>query len=184
MDVLKGAWPVLTAALVGVAITTAGCSSNKTTSTDTSINTSTRTSIAVSVSPADVGAAYVQSINELCSKTESEVVKIVPSGYSAATPVGVLLRQAPRLRTIYRAFDLQLANLAVPPAGRNAATAMHAYVTLSDLTKRKAIAAATRGQGSYRAEYNRQIAYWGSGAGAAALAKRDAAGISQDCNYR
>ncbi len=65
---------------------------------------------------------------------------------------------------------------------------MRANVMTSDAMKTKAIAAATKGQNAYRAEYNRQIAYFGTGtgtgAGAAVLAKRDATGISDNCNYR
>jgi hypothetical protein len=180
MDMLKQPWVVLSVALVGIAVAAVGCTSNKA----TAIHPSTHTSAELSVAPVDLGAAYVETINKLCLKTESDVVQIVPSGYSAATSVGVLLTQAPGLRKIYRAFDLQLAKVAVPPAGLTAAAAMRGYVATSDATKRKAIGAATKGQGSYRAEYNRQLIYWGSGAGAAVLAKRDAAGISQDCNYR
>jgi hypothetical protein len=180
MNRLKQSWSVLSIALVVVAVAAVGCTSNRAAATHTSTHTPAKSSVA----PADVGAAYVETINKLCSKTKSDVVEIVPSGYSAATSVAVLLKQAPGLRKIYRAFDRQLAKVAVPPAGKTAAAAMRGYVATSDATKRKAIAAATKSQGSYRAEYNRQLIYWGSGAGAAVLAKRDAAGISQDCNYR
>ena len=61
---------------------------------------------------------------------------------------------------------------------------MHAYVHTSDATQKQAIAAATEGQQAYRAEYDRQTTYRSTGAGAAVLAKRDAARFSEDRIYR
>ena len=111
------------------------------------------------VTEIDPVGKYVQVVNGLCDETMTAVRQIVPTWYSAETPVAQYRLDAPKLRKVYDTFDQKFAAVPVPAEAQAAASAFRAYVDASDRTKAAALAAASS-QATFAAEFARQDSYW------------------------
>lgn len=123
---------------------------------------------------------YVDSVNRLCDALLPKVVKVTDGG-SLDIPLKQFFEQLPAHQRLRDGFDRDLAKIPVPPAAKDAASALADYIAYANELDAKRLRAARQGQPAYRREIEAEL---NSAADDPSIAARDAAGFHESCNAR
>ena len=159
--------------LVGVLGVVCGCGSSSSSSPRSSVSSS------VTAAVTDV-QRYLDAVNALCDTLESNIIEVTNGG-SLDISLKDFFAQLPAHMKLRDEFDRQLASIPVPPAAKDKAAALNAYIRYANELDARRLAAAKRGRAAYTAEIDMEIK---TAANDPSIAARDAAGFNQSCNAR
>jgi hypothetical protein len=127
----------------------------------------------------DAVQQYLDAVNALCDALLPKVIAVTNGG-SFDIPLADFFKQLPAHTKLRADFDRQLATIPVPPAAKDKAAALAAYIRFANELDARRLAAAKKGKTAYAQE----IAAEADAADDPAIAARDAAGFAQSCNAR
>lgn len=134
--------------------------------------------------PADASAVavqhYLDAVNRLCDALLPKVIAATGGG-SFDIPLHEFFKQLPEHSRLRAEFDRNLARIPVPPAARDQAGALRAYIRFANKLDERRLAAARQGPAAYAREIRAERRY---AAGDPTIAARDAAGFHDSCNAR
>jgi hypothetical protein len=155
-------WARIIAVVAGAGLVVCACSSSPSSSAGT-----------------DPVQAYLGAVNALCDALQAKVIAVTHGG-SLDVRVQDYLAQQPAHAKLLADFDRQLALVPVPPAAKDKAAAMTAYINFADQLDAKRLAAARAGQAAYAKEIQSEATVESD----PTIAARNAAGFSPSCDAR
>jgi hypothetical protein len=166
-------WLRLTALVASASLAVCGCSSSSMSEPATSAASSP-----AHAADSDV-QTYLAAVNRLCDALLPKVIRVTHGG-SVDVPVKKYLVQQPAHARLLADFDRQLAGVPVPPAAKDKAAALAAYVRFADRLDAKRSAAAKRGEAAYAKEIRAEASL----ESAPAITALHTAGFGQSCEAR
>jgi hypothetical protein len=122
---------------------------------------------------------YLDAVNALCDALLPKVVAVTNGG-SFDIPLKDFFAQLPAHTKLRVDFDRQLAKIPVPPAAKDKAAVLDAYIRFANELDARRLAAAKQGA----AAYTKEIAAEADAGNDPTIAARDAAGFHESCNAR
>ncbi|HEX5090173.1 MAG TPA: hypothetical protein VFV89_20360 [Nocardioides sp.] len=176
----------------GAAAALIGCSPGSDTGSDTGSDPasgpasgprpeSATSSAATTAAPAvDPGRqAYLDAVNSLCDALLPKVVEATRGG-STDVPATEWVTTWPAHKALLDGFDADLAKVTVPPAAKDSAEVMAAYVVWANGIDERRITAARKGEKAWQAELAAEVGIEST----PALTALGPAGFSQNCQAR